>query len=210
MPLIDSHHGELHWKDGSGEKKMCITNDIKRKIYTRLKSVGVGATERFGVGLGVHRGVAQRPSIVIIGYHDENITKTVARVMLYINGTFLGLKLGKTWKGSWEDGRTWEQKKKESRQSNGGVCVATTVSPLQQPILIKRLLPKKMKRNWMVQISWSKPLYIAGGKRDKFWNIFSCATISNDVLIANLRSSYTLWTLIGGEKRRQNPTDFRL
>lgn len=79
---------------------MCITNDITRKIYTRLKSVGVGATERFGVGLGVHRGVVLRPSIVIIGYHDENVTKTVTRVMLNIDGTVLGLKLWKTWKGS--------------------------------------------------------------------------------------------------------------
>lgn len=69
---------------------MCITNDITRKICTRLKSVGVGATERFGVGLGVHRGVALRPSIVIIGYHDENITKTVTRVILNTDGTVLG------------------------------------------------------------------------------------------------------------------------
>lgn len=91
---------------------MCITNDIKRKICTRLKSVGVGATERFGVGLGVHRGVALRPVIVIIGYHDENVTKTVTRVMLNPDGTFLGLKLGKTWKGSWEDGETRGNKRR--------------------------------------------------------------------------------------------------
>lgn len=75
------------------------------------------------MGLGVVQGEALRSFTVniIIGHHDEDVAEALTCSMLNADDTVLVLRLGRNWKGSWEDGG--QEKRRMSACSHGKMYV---------------------------------------------------------------------------------------